>query len=103
MNYANHYGYSDVNPYEVVGHVSEKTIEVRAMNAERDPEWSPEIIPGGFSGHCVNQQSQKWIIKSDPKGPIVRIRLRKNGRWYDKYGNEFGLSDRPVKHHDYNF
>ena len=36
MNYANHYGYSDVTPYEVVKVISDKTIEVREMDAERD-------------------------------------------------------------------
>jgi hypothetical protein len=29
LNYANHCGYSDVTPYEVVRVVSDKTIEVR--------------------------------------------------------------------------
>jgi len=54
MKYANLYGYSDVHPYEVVRVISEKTIEIRAMNASRDPNWKPEIIPGGFAGHCIN-------------------------------------------------
>ena len=35
LKYANQYGYSDVNPYEVVREVSGKTLEVRAMEVER--------------------------------------------------------------------
>jgi hypothetical protein len=35
MNYANHYGYSDITPFEVVKVISDKTIEVREMDAER--------------------------------------------------------------------
>ena len=29
MQYANHIGYSDVNPYEIVRRVSDRTIEIR--------------------------------------------------------------------------
>lgn len=65
MNYANHYGYSDVNPFEVVKVISDKTIEVREMDSEKDPSWVPNWHVGGFAGHCSNQQEQKWFIKSN--------------------------------------
>jgi hypothetical protein len=44
MNYANHYMYSDVEPYEVIRVVSEKTIEIRAMKAERDESCIQEVV-----------------------------------------------------------
>ena len=103
MNYANHYGYSDVNPYEIVRVVSNKTIEVREMDAERDESVQLEWVPGGFAGHCVNQRDQKWNIKSNPANPVIRIRLSAKKGWQDKYGRRFGLSDKPVKFYDYNF
>ena len=96
------YGYSDVYPYEIVRVVSDKTLEVREMKAIRDPNWKPEIIPGGFSGHCTNQDEQRWIIESDFDRPVRRIRLGKKG-WKDKYGSRFSLSEKPRKFHDYNF
>jgi hypothetical protein len=102
MNYANHYGYSDVNPYEVVKVISDKTIEVREMDSEKDPSWVPNWHVGGFAGHCSNQQEQKWFIKSNAENPVVRIRLGKQG-WKDKNGRKFGLSDQPVRFYDYNF
>lgn len=102
MKYANHYGYSDVNPYEVVRVISDKTIEIREMNAERDPEWKPEFVVGGFSAHCLNQGDQEWIITRDETAPVIRIRLGKNG-WKDAHGRKFKLSDEPVKFYDYNF
>lgn len=102
MNYANHYGYSDVNPFEVVKVISDKTIEVRAMDSEQDPSWVPNWRVGGFAGHCSNQQEQKWFIKSNPENPVVRIRLGKRG-WKDKHGRKFGLSEQPVRFYDYNF
>lgn len=102
MNYANHYGYSDVNPYEVVKVISDKTIEVREMDSEKDPSWVPNWHVGGFAGHCSNQQEQKWFIKSNAENPVVRIRLGKQG-WKDKHGRKFDLSDKPVRFYDYNF
>lgn len=103
MKYANAYGYSDVTPFEVVRVVSEKTLEVRALNAERDPTWKPEIIPGGFAGHCVNQHTQRWIITPCAEAPVIRIRKRKDGKFYSKSGKKFVLADAPRKFYDYNF
>ena len=103
MNYANHIGYSDINPHEIVRRISDKTIEVREMKAERDPDWKPEFIPGGFSAHCTNQHGQRWIITSDPKSRVFRIRLSKNKGWQDAHGRSFDLSDSPRKFYDFNF
>ncbi len=102
MKYANLYGYSDVHPYEVVRVISEKTMEIRSMDASLDPDWRPEIIPGGFAGHCVNQTDQKWIIESNPSTETIRIRKRKDGKWYSCYGKHV-LSNEPRKFYDYNF
>ena len=103
MNYANHIGYSDINPFEVVKVISDKTIEVRAMDAIRDESVELQWVAGGFAGHCVNQDNQKWFIKSNASNPIVRIRLSKNKGWQDKDGRKFRLSDQPTKFYDYNF
>ena len=102
MNYANQLGYSDVNPFEVVRRVSEKTLVIRRMKAERDPEWKPEFIAGGFSGTCVNQSKQKWVIESDDTADTVRIRFGKKG-WRDAFGNRYVISKTPFKFYDYNF
>lgn len=103
MNYANQYGWSDVNPFEVVKVISDKTIEVREMDAERDESVKLDWAPGGFAGHCINQRDQKWFITSNDQNPVVRIRLSKTGVWKDKHGRKYGLSDKPVKFYDYNF
>lgn len=102
MNYANHIGYSDVNPYEITRRVSDKTLEIRAMKAERDPTWKPDFVPGGFCGTVINQHDQRWVIQSDETASIVRIRLGKKG-WKDSFGRRYQLSDEPVKFYDYNF
>lgn len=103
MNYANQYGWSDVNPFEVVKVISDKTIEVREMDAERDESVKLDWAVGGFAGHCINQRDQKWFITSNDQNPVVRIRLSKNGVWKDKHGRKFDLSDKPVRFYDYNF
>ena len=102
MNYANHIGYSDINPFEVVRVVSDKTLEVREMDAVRDESVKLEFHVGGFSAHCSNQRNQKWFINSNKQNRVVRIRLGKNG-WKDAHGQRYVLNDEPVKFYDYNF
>ena len=102
MKYANHYGYSDVNPFEIIKVISEKTIEIRKMDSTLDQSFELEFLVGGFSAHCTNQREQKWFIKSDETAPVFRIRLGKNG-WKDKDGRRFKLDVEPIKFYDYNF
>ena len=102
MKYANHIGYTDVTPYEVIRAVSDKTLEVREMKAVRDESIKLEWVAGGFAGHCVNQIDQEWTITPDASRPIIRIRLGKRG-WQDKNGSRFKLNDKPLKFYDYNF
>lgn len=103
MKFANQYGWSDVYPHEIIRRVTAKAIEIRAMIAELDPAWKPEIVAGGFAGHCTNNRSQSWIIKSDKSNDIVRIRLHKDGTWRDKGGSKYRLDTHAIKFHDYNF
>ena len=114
--FANHLGYSDVNPYEVIKIVSEKCIEIRAMDAEAI-KWKKDIVQGGFSHRVLNQDEQKWDITSNQANPIIKIRLNKSGlkydratkthvtayTWKDKYANRYSLSSKPTKFYDYNF
>ena len=101
--FANMYGWSDVEPFEVVRVISDKTIEVRPMDAERDESVKLQWAVGGFSAVCLNDHDQKWDIKSNPANPVVRIRLSAKKGWQDKHGRRFGLSKKPVKYYDHNF
>jgi len=105
MNYANQACWSDVEPNEIIKRVSDITLEIRAMDAVRSPDWKPEIIAGGFAGHCVNNNDQQdaWIITSNENYGTIRIRKNKRGVWKDKLGNRYFLSDKPVKKYDFNF
>ena len=99
--HANKSGWSDMYPYEIVKVISPKTIEIRAMDCEQDPEFTPEFISGGFAGHCVNQGQQKWIYSSNPENGVIRARLRKDGYFHSRFGRHI-LDDEPVKFYDYN-
>lgn len=108
MQYANLYLHTDGEPFEVVRVISDKTMEIRAMSATLAPDWKPDIIPGGFAGHCVNQNEQRWVYTSNPEAPIIRLRKVKPThanrlmQWKSAYGHH-RLSDTPRKFHDYNF
>lgn len=98
MTYANHHGYSDINPHEIVRRVSDKTLEIREMDAVRDDSYL--LVWDGY--HCVNQQGQKWEIIGNPANRVIRIRLGKQG-WRDRWGNTFLLANAPKKFYDFNF
>ena len=79
-------------------------MHVRAMSAERHPDWKPEFVSGGFTAHCTNNNSQRkaWIIKSDPEGQVMTVRLQKNGSWKSAMGRH-SLSTDAVKQYVDNF
>jgi hypothetical protein len=102
MKYANLHGYSDVYPYEVIRVISDKTIEIREMKSELDSNWKPDMVPGGFSAHCTNQDEQKYTYSLNDQAKTIRMRKRKDGRWYSAFGRHV-LSENPKRFYDYNF
>ncbi len=72
------------------------------MNAELDPSFKPEFVPGGFCATCVNQDLQKWNCTSNENNTVYTARLHKDGYYYSKLGKH-SLSTVPIKFYDYNF
>jgi hypothetical protein len=104
MQYANHIGYSDINPCEIVRRVSDRTIEVRPMSAVRaNPAEDMGFKPGGFMGHFSDQYKQEWTITSNPEARTLLIRLHKDGKWRGSNGDRYVLAVKPIKFYDYNF
>lgn len=104
--FANQHLYTDVEPFEVVRVISDKTIEIRKMKY-RELDWGIDFVAGGFFGHVTNQDRQRWLITSDETQPVVKARFNKpkghkHGFWKSEYGRHF-LSDQPIKFYDYNF
>lgn len=98
--YCNHHGYSDIEPYEVVRVISDKTVEVRQMIATQIK--FPQVWEkGGFAGHCVDNNNQAYEYETNKTAPIIRVRKTKNG--WKHHGMRFQMSDKPFKFYDYNF
>lgn len=104
--FANHAMYSDVEPYEVIEKRTENKVVIRSMKAEHKDGWKPNMITGGFSFHCTNNEDQRnaWEITPDEGGKTITIRWSKaKCRWQDAHGNRYFMSEHPVKKYDYNF
>jgi|TARA_R110000744_G_scaffold271008_1_gene384052 hypothetical protein len=103
FTHASFFGYSDVEAYEIVKVISDKTIEIRKMIAEHDISHLTQQV-GGFCGHVVNQHAQKVTYTSNPNAGVIRIRRKKNNPEQWGHGNfRFGLQQEPYAFYDYNF
>ena len=76
--------YTDVTPATVIEvkrggkHVTVQHDSYKLAKGEK-----PNIIPGGFSGHCTNQHALKYDITRNENGGKQTFTLRKlNGRYY---------------------
>lgn len=80
---------------------SGKTIWLQADEVTLQENWKPDIIPGGFSGHCVNNSDQVYNYKPNTNAAMSRATIRQNGKMTTSF-NERVITGR---HHfyDYNF
>lgn len=92
-------GYSQKYPWAEVGRTA-KTVKLARVIVERDPDWKPNIIPGGFAGHCTNQDEQKWVFYKISDDPRITIRQTKLG--WSRKGVKF-IGGRADHFYDYNF
>ena len=98
-NYFTEWGYSQSYPWIEISRTS-KTVKVARVRVKPDPEWKPEIIPGGFAGHCTNQHAQTWLFDNVSAIETRILRLTKKGwslkgvRYSEGVAREF---------YDYNF
>ena len=97
--------YSDTVPYKVVGRTA-TTVTLQEVLVEPDPEWKPNILPGGFAGHCTNQNEQTWLYAGLGQN-TVRVRLVKSryfgsDKLWGSKGREF-IANGARRKYDYNF
>jgi len=96
--------WSDIEPFEIVQVTkSYKTLTLRPMKTELVPSWKPEAVPGGFSGHTVNNHTQEWKYSSLPGAETFKVRWSPKKRHYVRGSSRFHLSLNPCKFYDYNF
>jgi hypothetical protein len=95
------HGYSDAHAYTIVSKTA-KTITVQADDSTLD-NWKPAIIPGGFAGHCINQNEQKYTYKCNTENPKETLHADRQGNfhaWKEKRPNvTLGRNE----FYDYNF
>jgi len=93
--------WSDAHAATVIK-VTASTITVQHDKATLDPNFKPEWIPGGFAGHCTNQDEQTYTYERNPNGHIETFRWSKKYGRYGTYGNPW-LSKGRHEFYDYNF
>ncbi len=62
--------YTDSDVYTVIRR-TRTSLTLQEDDAQLDPSFKPEFIPGGFAAHCTNQDEQKWTYKPDPNGRVT--------------------------------
>ena len=92
-------GYSQTYPWVQVARTA-KTVTLHKVNVQADPEWKPEIIPGGFSGHCTNQSEQTWLFGGIDAEREITIRMTNRG--WERRGAMF-IENVAREFYDYNF
>lgn len=95
------YLYSDSHAGTIVK-VTKRAVTVRRDKAILNPGFKPEIIPGGFCGHCTNQEEQSYTYEPDENGALTTVYWSKK---YNRYGQPGDLRLGRGRHEffDYNF
>lgn len=94
--------FSDRNAGTIVK-VTKASITIQYDKATLDPNFKPEVIPGGFAGHCVNQEDQTYTYERNPEG------RKEVFRWSNKYNHYQGKDGSIIvikgrhEFYDYNF
>ena len=98
--------YSDTTPWKVIGRTA-TTVKLQEVLVERDPNWKPEIVPGGFAGHCTNQDEQTWLYaglgQQTTTVRLVKSRYYGSDKlWRSPQAGEF-IANGARRKYDYNF
>jgi hypothetical protein len=94
--------YSDAHAGTVIKK-TKTSVTVQRDVATIDPNFKPEITPGGFAGHCTNQGDQKYTYEQNPNGQTVTFRWSKK---YNRFMNNQQvrtISKGRREFYDYNF
>ena len=95
-----HY-YSDAHAGTVIAR-TKTTLTIQQDKATLKEGWKPEIIPGGFVGHCVNQDEQEYDYERDENGRIYKAHWSNvKGRFVAE--GCLSISNGRNEYYDYNF
>lgn len=82
--------------------VTRATVTVRRDKATLNPDFKPELIVGGFVGHCTNQNKQSYTYQPDSDGEEYIFHWSRKFQRYGQPGN-LTLSKGRHEFYDYNF
>jgi len=95
------HGYSDSHAYTVIAKTA-KTITIQRDDATLD-NWKPEVILGGFVGHCTNQSSQKYIYTQNKDNPPEKLHADRQGYFHSNNDKNHKVTLGRNEFYDYNF
>ena len=100
-NYFTAVGYTQRYPWVEVGR-TRRTVILAKVDVKPDPDWEAKrhFTPGGFCGHCDNQNEQTWLFDRINLGRVLRVRATKIG-WAHR-GFRF-VEGEATEFYDYNF
>jgi hypothetical protein len=90
--------YTDRTAYTIIGKTA-KSLTLQRDRAKRLTD--PVIVPGGFAGHCTNNNDIKYEYSPDPKGQIVKAHWSEKKQRYFVQGTP--VSAGRSEFYDYNF
>ncbi len=93
--------YSDAHAYTIIRR-TDKSLTLQRDKATLKNGWKPEIIPGGFAGHCINQEDQEYTYEQDENGSIVTAHWSQKKHGFYVQGSEYVTPGRR-EYYDYNF
>ncbi len=92
--------WTDRHAYTVIRRTP-KTITVQRDKTTLNPEFKPDIIVGGFAGHCTNQNEQTYTYEPDTNGSKLTLRFSEKQCAFTYLGNAISLGRHEF--FDYNF
>lgn len=96
------HGWSDSHAYTVVEIVDVRTVLVQRDKATRTNRDRDQVAVGGFFAHVETDGAQEWAYERDPDGATLKLRRRRDGRWYPVAATS-AVSEGRHEHYDYNF
>ena len=97
-NYFTEIGYSQQYPWIEVKRTA-TTVTLARVMVQKDPEWQPEFVTGGFCAHCTNQHAQTWMFL---KISDSQIKVRKTKLGWSYQGVKF-IEGRAREFFDWNY
>lgn len=83
--------------------VTKTSVTVQRDHATLNPDFKPEVVPGGFVGHCTNQNEQSYTYERNESGTEYTFRWSNKFNRFQNTKTGMRLSKGRHEFYDYNF